>query len=142
SSEEQAWNSSAAPPSTPNLIAHSVWQVNPTTATEIASGDVYSYLLVQPYGKGWFIYYAPMQPLIGHGGWSPGMYAYAVFRKAIEWAFESANLPLPRLSPWPYPYDAAFMVRLDLENFASEIADVELSAQFESSAVPQVDYYF
>src|SRR5207302_617868 len=100
------------------------------------------YLLVQPYGKGWFIYYAPMQPLIGHGGWSPGMYAYAVFRKAIEWAFESARLPLPKLSPWPYQYDAAFMVRHDLEDFDAEVSHIEASAQFEQANGARGDYYF
>ena len=46
------------------------------------------------------------------------MYAYLIFRRAIEWAFESAQRPVVRLSPWPYQYDAAFMVRHDLENSA------------------------
>jgi hypothetical protein len=142
SSEEQSWNSTASPPTTPNLLAHSVWQINASTALEVASGDNYSYLLVQQYGKGWFIYYAPMQPLITHGGWSPGMYAYILFRRAIEWAFESARLPVPKLSPWPYQYDAAFMVRHDLEDFANEIADIEASAQFEQTNGAKGDYYF
>ena len=46
-----------------------------------------------------------------------------IFRRAIEWAFESAQQPVVRLSPWPYQYDAAFMVRHDLENYVSEIAE-------------------
>ena len=79
--------------------------------------------------KGYFIYCSAFQPLIGHSGFAPSMYAYVIFRRAIEWAFESANLPMPKLSPWPYQYDAAFMVRHDLENFTNEIAAIEASAQ-------------
>jgi hypothetical protein len=76
----------------------------------------------------------PMQPLIGHSSWAPGMYSYVLFRKAIEWAFESSKLPVAKLSPWPYPYDAALMVRHDLEDFANEIAGIEASAQIECAA--------
>src|SRR2546428_9938224 len=70
------------------------------------------------------------------------MYAYVIFRRAIEWAFESANLPLPKLSPWPYPYDAAFMVRHDLENFTNEIAQIEASALVEFTNGAKGDYFF
>jgi hypothetical protein len=45
------------------------------------------------------------------------------FRRAIEWAFESARRPVAKLSPWRYPHDAAFMVRHDLENFDREVAE-------------------
>ena len=37
------------------------------------------------------------------------MYAYLIYRHAIEWAFEAANLPIIKLSPWRYEYDAAFI---------------------------------
>ncbi len=119
-----------------------IWQVQPGDATIIAQGDASPYLLVKPYGKGYFIYDAAMQPLIGHGGYAPGMYAYGIFRKAIEWAFQSAKLPVVKLSPWPYPYDAAFMVRHDLENFQDEISNVSASAQFENANGAKGDYYF
>ena len=79
---------------------------------------------------------------IGHGGFAPGMYAYVIFRRAIEWAFASANLPVPKLSPWPYPYDAAFMIRHDLENFTNEMAAVQASAQVEYTNGAKGDYYF
>src|SRR6185369_765942 len=85
---------------------------------------------------------AAMQPLIGHGGWAPGMYAYLIVRKAIEWAFESSRLPIPKLSPWPYPYNAAVMVRHDLENFQNEIAAIEASAQIEFTNGLKGEYYF
>jgi hypothetical protein len=119
-----------------------IWQVQPGDATVIAQGDASPYLLVKPFGKGYFIYDAAMQPLIGHGGYAPGMYAYGIFRKAIEWSFQSAKLPVAKLSPWPYPYDAAFMVRHDLENFQDEISNVSASAQFENANGAKGDYYF
>ncbi len=119
-----------------------IWEVHPGDAEVIAQGDTSPYLLVKPYGKGYFIYDAAMQPLIGHGGYAPGMYAYGIFRKAIEWAFQSAKLPVVKLSPWPYPYDAAFMVRHDLENFQDEISNVAASAQFENANGAKGDYFF
>ena len=61
-----------------------------------------------------------MQPLLGHGGCAR-MYVYIVFRRAIEWAFQSAQRPVVKVSPWPYQYNAAFMVRHDLENYANEV---------------------
>jgi hypothetical protein len=124
------------------LNAHAIWQVVATNATILAQGNSFPYLTVKPFGKGWFIYYAPMQPLIGHGGWAPSMYAYGIFRNAIEWAFESARLPIPKLSPWPYAYDAAFLIRRDLENYKNEIANIEASAQFENALGGKGDYYF
>ena len=39
------------------------------------------------------------------------MYSYVIYRRAIEWAFGSTRLPLPKLSPWPYSYDAAFIMQ-------------------------------
>ncbi len=129
-------------PAHPYLNSHHIWQVVATNALVLAQGNSFPYLVVKPYGKGWFIYYAPMQPLVGHGGWSPSMYAYGIFRNAIEWAFESARLSIPKLSPWPYAYDAAFIIRHDLENYQNEIANIEASAQFENLLGGKGDYYF
>ena len=117
-------------------------RVQATDATVLIQGDAYPFLLVKPYGKGYFIYHAAFQPLIGHGGFAPGMYAYLIFRRAIEWAFASANLPVPKLSPWPYQYDAAFMIRHDMENFTNAIAAIEASAQVEYTNGAKGDYYF
>src|SRR5712672_3240279 len=139
SSEEIPWGIS---PVHPFLAPHDVWQVQASDATVLAQGDQYPFLTIKPYGKGYFIYCAAFQPLIGHSGFAPSMYAYVIFRHAIEWAFESANQPLPKLSPWPYQYDAAFMVRHDLENFTNEIAVIEASAQFEFTNGARGDYYF
>ena len=70
------------------------------------------------------------------------MYAYGIFRNAIEWAFESANLPIVRVSPWPYQYNAAFVVRHDFEDFQTAIAGIESSAQTDNSFGARGDYYF
>ena len=139
SADEISWGTS---PTHAFLAPHDVWQVQATDATVLAQGDTYPYLLVKPFGKGYFIYHAAFQPLVGHGGFAPGMYAYVIFRRAIEWAFASANLPVPKLSPWPYQYDAAFMVRHDLENFTNEIAAIQASAQVEYNNGAKGDYYF
>ncbi|MDB6109652.1 MAG: hypothetical protein JWR69_1402, partial [Pedosphaera sp.] len=142
SSEETSWPESNHVGNPPTGLAHLVWQVQPSGASVLAQGDTRPYLLVKPFGKGFFIYDAAMQPLIAHGGWAPGMYAYGILRNAIEWAFQSAQLPLPKLSPWPYPYDAAVIFRHDMEATPSLITSIEGSAQFEASAGAKGDYFF
>jgi uncharacterized repeat protein (TIGR02543 family) len=139
SAEETNWGVS---PSHQFQAPHDIWSTYVNDATVVAQGDSYPYLAIKRFGKGFFIYTAAFQPLIGHGGFAPGTYAYLIFRNAIDWAFETARLPVARLSPWPYAYDAAFMVRHDLENFAAEIANVEASAQVEHSLGAKGDYYF
>ena len=138
-SEEISWGIS---PNHTYLAPHDLWRVSAPGATVLATGDTFPYVTIKQYGKGWFIYCAQLQPLVGHGGFAPGMYAYVFFRKAIEWAYEANNLPIPKISPWPYPYDAAFMVRHDLEHFTNEIAAVAASAQVEFTNGARGDYYF
>ena len=138
-SEEIPWGVS---PSHPIHGNHYVWQVRTSDATVIANGDNSPLLATKSYGQGQFIYHGAMQPLIGHGGYDSGMYAYGIYRNVIEWAFESANLPIVKLSPWRYPYDAAFVVRHDFENDTELISSIEASAQFEASVGAKGDYYF
>jgi hypothetical protein len=127
---------------------HPVWQATPTTATVLARGDYANpnpyapYITANQYGSGYVIYDAAMQPLLGHGGFAPGMYAYLIVRRAIEWAFQSAQHPVVKVSPWPYQYNAAFMVRHDLENFVDEISNVASSAYIEFTNHAKGDYYF
>jgi hypothetical protein len=121
---------------------HDYWMVTNSSATVIAQGAALPYLSVKQYGSGYFIYCAALQPLLGHGGWAPTMYNYTTFRRAIEWAFENAGLPIAKVSPWPYPYDAAFMARHDLENYSNLVAQIEVSAQFEHTNGVSGDYYF
>ncbi len=108
----------------------------------VAQGNTLPYLTVMPYGKGYFIYDAAMQPLLGHGGWAPGMYAYGIIRNAIAWAFQSGNVPVARLSPWPYSYNAAVMFRHDMEAIPSLIESIEPSALFEHTHGATGDYFF
>ena len=137
SADETFWGSTSPHATGQPQVYHMVWQVQPSDATVVAMGDNYPFISVKPYGKGYFIYIAAMQPIIGHGGWSPGMYAYMIFHKAIEWAFTSANLPVNRLSPWPYQYDSGLMVRHDLEDYADEISNINFSAQYRSIIGPE-----
>ena len=121
--------------------AHDIWQITASDATVVAQGDVYPYLTVKQYGKGYFIYETSFNPILAHGGFGPGMYAYKILRNAVEWAFSAQNMPIPKLSPWPYQYDAAFIMRHDLEDYANEMADILPSAQIEASNNVHGDYY-
>ena len=138
-SEDISWGTS---PTHIHQAYHYVWQVNVNGATVIASTGHYPYLATKTYGLGKFIYHAGLQPLVGHGGHAPGMYAYGIFHNAIEWAFESFNLPIVKVSPWPYPYNAAYFVRHDFENDQWGISNIEASAQEENSVGAKGDYYF
>jgi hypothetical protein len=142
-------------PSHPNNYYHLAWLVQAGDATVVANGGYFfagnnnsPYLLVKSFGRGYFIYDAGMQPLIGHSAFDSGMYAYGIFRNAITWAFQSAKLSIPRLSPWPYPYDAAVEFRHDFEAFTNFIDSTEASAQTENSITnafgqpARGDYYF
>jgi len=130
---------------TPNYSGpggHLFWVVQPSDATVVAVGDASPYITIKHYGKGWFIYNAALEPLIGHGGFAPGMYSYGIFRNSIQWAFEAAKMPITKLSPWPYPYDAALMIRHDLQNLQTEIGDIAASAAIENAYGGFGDYYF
>ena len=144
SSEEISWGTCQTHSDGGGFMGpHQIWQVTTDSGVQVlAWGNSSPCLTVNQYSNGCVIYDAALQPLIGHGGFAPGMYAYVIFRRAIEWAFESAQRPVARLSPWPYGYDAAFIVRHDLENLTNEIAHIEWSAQVESAYNARGDYYF
>ncbi len=108
----------------------------------IANGGHSPLLTVKAFGKGNIIYYAPLQPLISFSGLESGTYAYLIFRRAIEWAFEAAVLPIIKLSPWQYPYNATIVFRHDFEQDPRLINSVENSAKFEQSLGAKGDYYF
>src|SRR6185436_14988697 len=75
--EEIPWGIS---PNHPFQAPHDIWRVNVADATVIAQGDSFPFLTVKPYGKGYFIYHSAFQPLMGHSGFAPSMYAYVLFR--------------------------------------------------------------
>lgn len=138
-SDDISWGIS---PDHPMEGSHYAWQVNATGATVIGNGDQGPYLTVTAYGNGNIIYDSAMEPLMGFGGLAPSMYSYGIFRNAIQWAFESANLPLIKLSPWPYSYNSAYMVRHDFEDYQSAITSIEASAQAENAVGAKGEYYF
>jgi hypothetical protein len=141
-SEEISWPEVDHVPNPPTGLPHLVWLVRTSGATVIAQGDTSPYVTVMQYGKGYFIYVAAMQPLLGHGGWAPGMYTYGLFRNAIQWAFESATMPVPKVSPWPFAYDAAIIFRHDMEAVPDYINAIENSARFEYTNGATGDYFF
>ena len=98
-----------------------LWRTVADGAEVIATGGGYPLLATNGYGTGRFIYHSILNPLVGAGGYDSGMYAYTIYRSAVEWAFEAANLPIVKHSPWPYAYDSAFMVRHDFENYLSAV---------------------
>ena len=139
SADEISWGVS------PNYVitgSQWTWSVVSNGATVVANGDSGPLLTARSYGLGQFIYHGAMQPLIGHGVISPSMYSYLIYRKAIEWAFESSGLPIVKLSPWRYPYDAALVVRHDFEGSIDLIKTIKSSAQYENALGIMGDYYF
>ena len=142
SSEEISWPEANHVGNAPTGLPQLVWQVQMSGAAVIAQGDTGPYVAVMQYGKGYFIYVAAMQPLLGHGGWAPGMYAYGIFRNAIQWAFGSAAMPVAKVSPWPYAYDAAIIFRHDMEAVPAYIDSIENSAHFEYTNGATGDYFF
>ncbi|MCB0159800.1 MAG: hypothetical protein KDD83_16830, partial [Caldilineaceae bacterium] len=121
---------------------HLAWAVTATDAAVLATGSSGPLLATKAYGGGHFIYDGMMQPLIGLGGNDAGMYSYFILRHAVEWAFEAANVPIVKVSPWRYPYDSAFIVRHDFENFADSIQSIEANAQQEALKGAKGEYYF
>ena len=145
-SEEIPWGTSSSTTQPHNngqaQAPHDVWQVANNGATVLAQGGSTPFLTVRQYGKGYIIYCAAMQPMLGNGGWAPTVHSYLTLRRTIEWAFETFDQPVVKLAPWPFQYDAAYIVRHDLESFADIIAAVETSAQYEFTNGCTGDYYF
>ncbi len=119
-----------------------VWQVANVDSQVLATGDGGVELATKGYGNGRFIYDAELQPLLGDTGYSSSTFAYTIYRHAVEWAFESAGMPIVKVSPWQYPYDAAGMVRHDLEASRFPGATILNSAQYEQGLGMKGDYYF
>jgi hypothetical protein len=130
---------------TPNHTLHGAHYAEDVVAggaTVLAQGDSGPFLTVRNYGQGQFIFHGPIQPFLGLGVIDPSMYTYLVYRRAIEWAFESFGVPIIKLSPWRYPYDAALIVRHDFEIDIPLIKAVYSSAQYEQALGVKGDYYF
>ncbi|MEP7112360.1 MAG: Ig-like domain-containing protein [Ilumatobacteraceae bacterium] len=121
------------------------WQATADDAQVLATTSFGTVMLATKQagvGSGRVIYDAQLQPLLGDTGYSSSAFAYAIYRRAIEWAFESAGMPIIKLSPWQYPYDAAGVVRHDYENYFGAVAAIPSAAAFEASVGMKGDYYF
>ena len=99
---------------------HYFWQTYNTASSPAdiliripSSPYPYIMLATKAYSTGRFIYQSELTPLMGFGIYAPGLYEYYFFRRAIEWAFQSQSMALAKLSPWPYQYDSAFLIRHD-----------------------------
>ncbi len=110
----------------------------PVLIANDASGPL---ITTKKYGLGQIIYHGAFQPLIGIGGYVSDTYSYLIYRNAIEWAFESANLPIIKVSPWPYEYDAALTIRKDFENTPYRILSIEADEELNDSVGAKGDYY-
>ena len=67
-SEDISWGTS---PTHSRNTLHRTWRVSAGGATVIASSSRVPLLAANSYGRGYFIYHAGMQPLIGNGGRAP-----------------------------------------------------------------------
>jgi len=141
-SEEISWPEVDHVPNPPTGLSHLFWMVQPAGASVLAQGDNFPYILTNSFGKGTIVYDAAEELMIGHGGWAPGMYSYGIIRNAIQQAFAAAQLPISRLSAWPYNYDAAVIFRHDMEAVPSFIQSIEVSAQYEYTNGARGDYFF
>ena len=95
-------------------------------------------LATKDYSGGRFFYHSEFVPLVGFGIYSPGIYEYTFFRRAIEWAFEARSLPLVKLSPWQYQYDSSFVIRHDCDSGPDYVLS---SAQREKQLGVTGQYY-
>jgi len=125
--------------------AHYFWQAYNTgtgpaeiVLTIPSTPSPYVMLATKAYSNGRFIYHSELSPMIGFSIYAPQMYEYTFFRRAIEWAFEARSLPLARLSPWPYQYDSAFIIRHDGDSGSSFVLG---SAQREKQLGVTGQYY-
>jgi len=122
--------------------AHPVWHVVTNGALVLAEGDQGPLLTLKQYGQGYIVYHGALQPLLGHSGFDTSMYAYLIYRKTIDLAFQILKAPMVRVNPWRYPYDAALLARHDFEHRLDLIQAIEASAQFEKAAGAKGEYYF
>lgn len=114
---------------------HQMWITRPAAAnpaTVLAVGDTtqvgdykdFPFLATRQHGLGRFIYHAEMAPLAGWGGYTPDTSEYLFVRRAIEWAFETAGVPVVRLGAWRYPYRAALQTRWDMDWYPGDLRNL------------------
>ncbi len=123
---------------------HYAWKARTTTSNPAQvlmtiSGRVM--LAIKPYSNGMFIYHSEVAPLAAYSIYSPIAYEYQFFREAVQWAFESHQIPLARLSSWPYQYNSAFVVRHDMDISYERVPWIVSSATTEKNLGITGQYY-
>ncbi len=123
---------------------HKVWAAHTTTtdpATILLATDDTIMLAQKSYGTGMFIYHSELDPLASFSLYSPVAYEYLIIRQAVEWAFQNSNLPIAKLSAWPYQYDSAFVVRHDMDISYQSVLWMADSAEAEKNMGVTGQYY-
>jgi hypothetical protein len=117
----------------------SVTSVNP--AQVLMTIDSKTLIAIKQYNAGWFIYNSELDPLASYSLYSPMVYEYLIIRQAVSWAFQTLNVPLVKLSPWPYQYNSAFIVRHDMDFSFNAVNWMLSSAQTEKNLGVTGQYY-
>jgi hypothetical protein len=123
---------------------HYAWRatvtaVNPAQVLMTLDGGIM--IAVKQYNAGWFIYNSELDPLSSYSLYSPIVYEYLIIRQAVLWAFQNLNVPLATLSPWPYQYNSAFIIRHDMDNSFNTVNWIASSAQTEKNLGVTGQYY-
>lgn len=123
---------------------HYAWSARTTTsnpATVLMTINNNIMLSIRNASRGLYIYHSELAPLASYDLYSPVAYEYTFFKEAVQWAFENNQVPLVRLSPWPYQYNSAFIVRHDMDISYERVPWIAQSAQAESNLGVVGQYY-
>ena len=128
----------------PKNDTHYAWAAettvsNPAQVLMTIDGNVM--LAIKPYSNGMFIYHSELAPLASYSIFTPVAYEYMFFKQAIEWAFENQHVPLAKLSPWPYQYNSAFIMRHDMDISYQSVPWIASSAAAEQAMGVTGQYY-
>lgn len=123
---------------------HYAWAASTTTSNPAQvlmtiNGNIM--LAIRNASKGMYIYHSELAPLASFDLYSPVAYEYTFFKEAVQWAFENSQVPLARLSPWPYQYNSAFIVRHDMDISYERVPWIVQSAQTEKNLGVTGQYY-
>lgn len=124
--------------------SHYAWAARTTTsnpAQVLMTINSNIMLSVRNASKGLYIYHSELAPLASFDIYSPVAYEYTFFKEAVQWAFENSQVPLVRLSPWPYQYNSAFIVRHDMDISYERVPWIAQSAQTEKNLGVVGQYY-
>lgn len=112
---------------------------NPATVLITTDGEVM--LAIKQYLKGMFIFNSELTPLAGYSLYSPVAYEYKIIKQTVELAFKNQNVPLAKLSAWPYQYDSAFIIRHDMDFSQDSVPWITASAAAEQNIGVTGQYY-